>query len=412
MTRLMTNAVDIQESGRVVLEGRRFPDSQPVRVEVSDGLIRAVEPQTALGESPGTERWIAPGFFDLQVNGFGGLDLPDPNLGVEGVGRIARMILATGTTRFLPTIITGDLEAMCRQCSMIVDAMERDPLVGLMCPGIHVEGPFIHPEDGPRGAHPRQFVRDPNGADFERLNEACRGRLAILTLAPERPGAVEVIRAARQAGVLVALGHHRADPQSIENAIEAGARMTTHLGNGSDAVLPRHDNYVWRQLGEDRLWASFISDGQHLPAATLRSMLRAKTLERCVLITDAMAAAGMPPGRFRLGDSEVEKTPSGRVIVPGTPYLAGSAADMPLIVSRAVADGGISLIEAVRLVTSQPAALLPGPFDPWACEVDRPANLVAFDWIPAEARLSPRVAVIGRFWCGQEPVTGQAGSAV
>jgi N-acetylglucosamine-6-phosphate deacetylase len=221
--------------------------------------------------------------------------------------------------------------------------------------------------------------------------------MRILTLAPEQPGALEVIAEAHRRGVVVAVGHHRADGAALDAAIRAGARMTTHLGNGSDALLPRHDNYVWGQLGEDRLWASLIADGHHLPPATLRSMLRAKTPDRVVLITDAMAAAGMPPGRFLLGESEVIKAPEGRVCLPGTPYLAGSAAEMPLVIGRAVLDGGLDLATAVRLGTLQPAMLVPTSDDPWVCEPGRLANLVELDWEPVSASVSVRQAVIHGF---------------
>jgi N-acetylglucosamine-6-phosphate deacetylase len=176
--------------------------------------------------------------------------------------------------------------------------------------------------------------------------------------------------------------------------------MCTHLGNGSDAQLPRHDNYIWWQLGEDRLWASFIPDGHHLQPATVRAMLRAKTPQRSVLITDAMAAAGMPPGRYPLGKSEVIKTPEGRVCLPGTPYLAGSAAEMPLVIARAVGDGGLDLPEGLRLGTLQPARLVPTTDDPWSCTVGQPANLVEFDWDAGAAKLTPRQAVLHGFSVG------------
>jgi N-acetylglucosamine-6-phosphate deacetylase len=262
---------------------------------------------------------------------------------------------------------------------------------------MHVEGPFIHPEDGPRGAHPLPHVLAPTVPHFERLYQACRGRMRILTLAPERPGALEVIRAASERGVVVALGHHRADERSIALAVEAGARMCTHLGNGSDAQLPRNNNYIWWQLAEDRLWATFITDGHHLPPATVKVALRAKGLDRSVLITDAISAAGMPPGRFPLGDSEVVKTPEGRVCLPGTPYLAGSAAEMPEVVANAVTQAGIPLVDALRLGSIQPATLVPGDLDPWSIEVGRRANLAAWDWNRSTARLSVRQAVIARF---------------
>lgn len=381
----------------VVMTGRLFPDGTGVAVEAVDGKIKSVKPVSALNESSGVQRWIAPGFYDLQVNGFAGIDLADPQVGIPDVRKMVEAVLRTGCTRILATIITGDLEAMCDRLSMLADAIESDPLVAAMCPGMHVEGPFIRPEDGPRGAHPREHVRLPTIRDFERLYDACRGRMRILTLAPERPGAIEVIRAATARGVLVALGHHRADPESLEAAIDAGARMTTHLGNGADADLPRTDNYIWWQLSEDRLWASLVADGHHLPGPALKAIIRGKTPDRVVLITDAMAAAGMPAGRFPLGEAEVIKTPTGRVSLPGTPYLAGSAAEMPLTIERSVVDVGMGLCEAVRLATLRPAVLVPTPIDPWRCSVGDPSNLVEFDWDTDKAKITVRKAVIGGF---------------
>src|SRR6185369_5044065 len=162
------------------------------------------------GDPVAENRWLVPGFFDLQVNGFAGVDFCNPALTVADVEKAARAILATGTTRFLPTIITGALDDMCRELFIISTAIETSPLVRQMCPGIHVEGPFIHPEDGPRGAHPREHVRAPGVADFERLREAARGKIRLLTLAPDQPGAPDVISHVTKAGVLVAIGHHRA----------------------------------------------------------------------------------------------------------------------------------------------------------------------------------------------------------
>jgi N-acetylglucosamine-6-phosphate deacetylase len=159
----------ISENADVTLAGRLFPDGSPVRIDVADGRIRAVQPLSSLDEPGGVQRWLAPGFYDLQVNGFAGIDLGDPNVGVAGVRQVCEAVLRTGCTRFLPTIITGSLDSMCERLGAIAEAMESDLLVSAMCPGMHVEGPFIHPEDGPRGAHPCEHVRPPNLADCERL---------------------------------------------------------------------------------------------------------------------------------------------------------------------------------------------------------------------------------------------------
>ncbi len=352
-------------------------------------------PLDSLEEPTGAERWVVPGFFDLQVNGFAGRNFSSPDLTHEGVEHIARALLQTGTTRLLPTVVTADTETLCRQLSVLAEAMERVPLVRAMCPGIHLEGPFLNPEDGPRGAHRRQYVREPSIAEYERLQAAARGRLLMLTLAPELPGAIELIRHAASQGVVVALGHHRADDETLEQAVSAGARLSTHLGNGSDAMLPRLANYIWRQLGEDRLWASFIADGHHLPPATLRCMLRAKGPARSLLVTDAIELAGMPPGRYMRRGAEVELTEDGKVVLVGSPYLAGSVATMPLLVAHAIRDAGLTFVEAVRLATLQPETLMRRHVRPWSCQPGQPANLAEVVWSPADAALKLRAAVTG-----------------
>jgi len=397
----LTNAMDERDVKTIdqpmILTGRRFEDGAVVRIQVADGKIQQVERLDSLDEPEGVERWIVPGFFDLQVNGFAGKSFVDPKVTVQDTQHVAQALLRTGVTRFLPTIITADLDTMCHQLSAIADAIEQVPVVNAMCPGIHVEGPFIHPEDGPRGAHPFEHVRGPSILDYERLAKAARGKIAILTLAPDQSGALELIRHVSQQGVLVGLGHHRADVAALNAAVQAGAKLSSHLGNATDAVLPRHNNYVWHQLGEDRLWASFIADGHHLPPATLRAMLRAKTIARSLLVTDAIGAAGMPPGRYRLGNAEVERTPDGRVVLPGTPYLAGSAADMPLLIGRAVTDGGVSFVEAVKMASSQPALLMFPGAATWSCEPGQAANLVELDWRPDEGQVEIRQSVAGRW---------------
>jgi N-acetylglucosamine-6-phosphate deacetylase len=387
-----------RESSR--LSGRLFPGGEPAEITVQEGRIASLKHPGSLNEAAGSERWVVPGFFDVQVNGFAGRSFADPGLSAGGIESIVQALLPTGTTRLLPTLITADPGTLCRQLAVLAEAIEGSPLVRAMCPGIHLEGPFIHPDDGPRGAHRRQDVRDPSIPEFDGLQAAARGHIVLLTLAPERPGGIELIRHAAGQGVVVALGHHRADDQTIERAVAAGARLSTHLGNGSDAMLPRLANPIWRQLGEDRLWASFIADGHHLPAATLRCMLRAKGLERSLLVTDAIELAGMPPGRYPRRGLEAELTKEGKVVLVGTPYLAGSVATMPSLLEHAVRDGGLSLIEAVRLATLQPETLMRPHVKPWSCAPGEPANLVELLWKPVPRKLAVRAAVIESFSAG------------
>jgi N-acetylglucosamine-6-phosphate deacetylase len=311
-----------------------------------------------------------PGFVDLQVNGFAGVDFNAPGLTVDDVRRVAHLLRATGVTRFLPTLITSPLDrfAACARAIVAVD----DPAIA----GIHQEGPYISPEDGPRGAHSRSYVIPASIDDFKRRQEAARGRIVLVTLAPEVPGARELIEHLAGHGLRVAIGHSAATPAQIRDAIAAGATLSTHLGNGCAATVPRHPNLIWEQLAADELHASLIVDGHHLPAATVKAIIRVKSPQRTILITDAMAAAGQPPGRYRLGDVEVEVGEGRRVSLSGTTYLAGSALTMPEAIGQAVRCTGLPLDEVLPMATTNPAAYLgiapegtvSGEWDPAGCQ--------------------------------------------
>jgi N-acetylglucosamine-6-phosphate deacetylase len=224
---------------------------------------------------------------------------------------------------------------------------------------IHVEGPHIAKADGPRGAHPLEHIRPPDIAEYRRWQTAARGRIRIITISPEYADAIAYIRAIVADGVIASIGHTAATGDQIRAAVDAGARWSTHLGNGAHASLPRHPNYVWDQLGEDRLSAGFIFDGQHLPTSVMKSFVRAKGVERTILVSDAVSFAGLPPGIYDLfNGAQVELTPGGRLQLHGTPYLAGAVAALPVCVANAVRHAGVTLGDAVRMVTANPARLL------------------------------------------------------
>jgi N-acetylglucosamine-6-phosphate deacetylase len=306
--------------------------------------------ESGAGQGKGTVE--LPGLVDLQVNGFAGVDFGDPALTPERVLEAVAAIEKTGVTRFLPTLITSSLETFSA-CARTL-ARTTHPAIA----GIHMEGPYISPEDGYRGAHARAFVRGADPDDFRRRQDAAEGRIRLVTVAPEAPGVLRLIEHLVKEGLRAALGHTGATGAQIADAVSAGATLSTHLGNGCAQVLPRHPNVIWEQLGEDRLLASFIVDGHHLPPATVRSMIRAKTLERSILVTDAIAAAGMPPGRYTLGGQEVELSPAGRVAVPGAPNLAGSALRLDAAVGNTVRFTGLPLEAVVPMASTRPAAFL------------------------------------------------------
>jgi N-acetylglucosamine-6-phosphate deacetylase len=290
-----------------------------------------------------------PGLFDLQVNGFGGVDFTNPSATPEQVwGAIEKMRLM-GVTRCLPTLVTSSFERFA-QCAKTLLAT-RHPAIA----GFHMEGPYISPEDGPRGAHPRQHVTGASVEDFMRRQEASKGRIKLVTLAPESPGAIDLIEHLAGLGIRVAIGHTGASPEQIRAAVKAGATLSTHLGNGCAMQVPRHPNFIWEQLAADELFASLIVDGHHLPPATVKAMARAKTPQRTFLVTDAVAAAGCAPGAYELNGQRVVLSEDGRVFQPGAPWLAGSAITLERAVANMVKFTGLTLEEVLPMASTQPA---------------------------------------------------------
>lgn len=350
-----------------------------VTLDLEDGVVRAVLPG-----DPGETRWLAPGFVDLQVNGWRGHDLNAPGLTAGTVSALVAALARTGTTTLLPTVITAPEERMTAAVRAIAVACANDPRVAAAVAGIHVEGPHVSPNDGPRGAHPLADVRPPDIALFDRLQAAADGRVRMVTLSPHWPESAAYVSALAARGIRVAVGHTDATRDEILSAVAAGATLSTHLGNGIAAMLPRHPNIIWTQLADDRLSATFIGDGHHLPVDTLKAMIRAKGPERAVLVSDVTALGGMPPGVYRqpIG-GDVELSPDGRLGLRGTPYLAGAARS--LADGVAVTAGVVGMDLALRMATLNPGAILGG--DAGRPVAGRAASLVRFAWSPGDAHL-------------------------
>jgi len=313
-----------------------------------------------------------PSLFDLQVNGFGGVDFNSPITTGGDVLRAINRMRGTGVTRFLATLITSPFERFAA-CSQTLVRTHHAAMAG-----IHMEGPYIAAEDGPRGAHPRQHVTQASIDDFARRQEAAGGNIRLVTLAPEVPGAMILIEYLVSRGVRVAIGHTAATPEQIRAAIKAGATLSTHLGNGCPSQLARHPNLIWEQLAADELSASLIVDGHHLPAATVKAMMRAKTPQRTILITDATAAAGCVPGRYEFNGETVVLSESGRVSQVGKPWLAGSAITLDQAVANMVKFTGLPLESVWAMASINPAQYL---------GLD-PAGKVVADWNAATCQLT------------------------
>jgi len=317
--------------------------------EVIEGVEDALAP-------PLDDAYIAPGFVDLQVNGFFGVDYNSPSAAHDEIARSIRVMFATGVTRFFPTVITGSPQIMCGALRNLAAAREalQD---GAAMEAFHVEGPYISPEDGPRGAHPRQWVRPPDEDEFQRMQEAAGGLIRLMTLSPEWPNAPHFIEWLLRQGVAVSIGHTKATPAQIVDAVSAGATLSTHLGNGAHSTLSRHPNYIWEQLAQDRLAASFIVDGIHLGAAFLTVAIRAKGAERALLVTDAVAPAGCAPGPYAIGGVEVELRADGSVRMREGDRLAGSSLMMDRAISNVIKMAGVSLRDAITMATRNPARI-------------------------------------------------------
>jgi N-acetylglucosamine-6-phosphate deacetylase len=312
------------------------------------------------------------------MNGYGGQEFSSAALTPDKVAAIVRAMEPFGVTRLCPTLTTESLPVLAHGLRSIAAACETSPGLARRIPGIHVEGPFITAEDGARGAHPKEHCRLPDWDEFQQLQDAAGGRIRLLTMSAEFEGSVGLIQRACAAGVIVAIGHTSASPDQIRAAVDAGARMSTHLGNGSHPMLHRLCNYVWAQLAEDRLVAGLIVDGHHLPPDVVKVFVRAKTPDRCIVVSDLSGQAGQPPGRYASPFCDVEILPSGRLVVAGQRELmAGASLPLSAGVANVMRFAGVDLSCAVRMAVHHPAALLgiePGGLDP-----GDPADLIQFE---------------------------------
>jgi N-acetylglucosamine-6-phosphate deacetylase len=375
----------------LVLRGRHYQNGEPVRVGVEAGRIAAVEPDWPRGRADEWP-WIAPGLFDLQINGHGGTWFGKPGITADEVLDVLRRHFAFGVTRMCPTLITASFDDLAGGFAALREACEREPWADKLVPGCHLEGPYISSEDGPRGAHPREHVRAPDWSEFERLQELAGDRIRLVTLAPELPGAAEFIRKAAASGVTIALGHTAATGEQIAAAVEAGARLSTHLGNGAHGMIRRHPNYIWEQLAEPRLAASVISDGHHLPASVLRTIVAVKSPRNTILTCDASGLAGCPPGQYRDAGMEVEVLDDGRIVLAGQrQLLAGSSATTARCVGEAVVSGRVSLAEAIDMAGRNPSRAL--GFEEIRLRRGARADLILFDFADGADSLAIRATV-------------------
>lgn len=299
------------------------------------------------------------GYVDLQVNGYAGVDFNASDLSFEEFSKACDRIQNDGNERFLATIITAPLEEMLAKISRIANWLEQSPEIAELVAGIHVEGPFLNPKEGFIGAHPSGAVETASREAAARLVEAGEGRVRMLTLAPESDPNADVTKFLSDNGVIVAAGHSDASLDELRRSIDNGLKLFTHLGNGCPGSLPRHDNIIQRVLSlSDDLMISFIADGHHVPVFALGNYLRRVPSENIVIVTDAISAAGLGPGKYELSGQIVEVDPDGAAWAACRTHFAGCASTFPQMVEVLKQGVGASQLEIDTWMCRNPARLL------------------------------------------------------
>ena len=296
-----------------------------------------------------------PAFFDLQVNGYGGVDFNQDDLSADALHRACERLEADGVAGILATVITDHLDRMARRLANLVRLREADPLAQKLIAGLHIEGPFISPVQGYRGAHPADAIRPADADEVQLLLDAGGGLVKLVTLAPEQDADAKVTRMLASQGLRISAGHTDASIDQLNAALDAGLTLFTHLGNGCPMQMHRHDNIVQRALSlADRLQIMFIADGTHVPYTALRNYLRLTGTDRTIVVSDAIAPAGLGPGRYTLGRWDLLIGADMVARAPDGSHFVGSAITMKQAYANLVGPVGLSDAKATRLTRDNP----------------------------------------------------------
>src|SRR5665648_32812 len=359
-------------------------NNKPIEVEIKGGFIESI---SFLPRNEKNLPYISPGFFDIQVNGYKGSDYSLEDFSEEHLRNIMTNLAASGTTQHIPTIISSPQERILKNLEIISKVINTSPDIQETIPGIHIEGPFISTEEGPRGCHDPSFIREPDFEEFMQWQEAAEGRIVMVTIAPEREGSMDFIKKVTRTGVKIAIGHTGATPEIIQEAIKAGAQFSTHLGNGSYPILPKANNYIWEQLAADELFAGIICDGFHLPASAVKVFARAKGLEGLILTSDVTLAGGLNPGIYQWGNMEVEVFKDGHLGLAGRGIGAGGGHLLDWDIAHFIRFTGNNLANTISLCTINPAKIIKMPHNYGKLEAGAPANLTLFHYQTGDDRL-------------------------
>jgi len=358
------------------VEGYLFSSKNKISLEIENGLIKKIENISSFENKSSEKYFISPALFDNQINGYLGIEFSKPDLSLEDMRKVVKGLRKVGVGIFLPTVITASFESLVNSFKNLSEAI-KDKNIALSIPGFHLEGPYISPVEGYRGAHTLEHIRKPDWDEFQKINEAAEGKILQVTLAPEVEGAIPFIEKCVQNNIVISLGHHNATTDEIKKAVDAGAKTVTHLGNGLANEINRFKNPLWMQLTEDRLMSSIIVDGFHLLPEIVKTFYRAKGKDRLILTSDITMLAGLSPGNYKWDGKDVVLTPEGIIMLPEQNVFAGASLPLIVGVGNIMKFTGCSLKEAVDMATVNPAKLY-GFENMVNIKVGNPANLVLF----------------------------------
>jgi N-acetylglucosamine-6-phosphate deacetylase len=367
-------------NGQQTIEGLSYLDGKPVSIVVKDGKIAEINRNS---EVPARSKkvYVAPGMIDNQVNGFVGVSFLSETGGVLTLAEVKKATQALwerGVTTYLATLTSNSQEELLNIFSKLGEYKNDKSLLGSIA-GFHLEGPYISPVEGYRGAHTLKYIRNPDWDEFMKFYEASGNSILTVTIAPELDGAMDFIKKCTGKGIVVALGHHNANAEILNKAVENGAKICTHLGNGCANLINRHLNPLWPQLSNDKLSISIICDGFHLTPEEIRVFYKVKGSDKTIVTSDVTEFAGMPPGIYKVFDgSEVELTVEGELRYPVQKVLYGSASAMDKGISHIMKVTGCSLADAIKMSSTNPAKLY-GLNDRGSIDVGKRADLILFE---------------------------------
>lgn len=331
-----------------------YETGRPVRIEIRNEIITGI---FEIRESEQIQDlYVAPGLIDNQINGYKGVDFSDIGLTTQRMRLAVDAIRNDGVTSFMPTVITGSNENLLRIFKNLAEALKDDEVRSSVT-GFHLEGPYISPEEGFYGCHPSAFIRKPSWDEFAKYQEVAKGNIKQVTVSPEVEGCLEFIRKCTEHNIIVALGHTNASADQIKMAVDNGARVSTHLGNGCANMIDRHRNPLWPQLANDLLTPSVIADGHHLLPEEIQVFYKVKGPNNIILTSDVTHLIGMAPGKYIFLGSEIVLTDDGLIKNPALNCLAGASMPLKRGVVNMMKYTGCKMGEAVNMASVNVAVI-------------------------------------------------------